>query len=113
MRSKATISQPLQVPMSTELDAESLETQLADLNRVMGLKLRGARTLSDRLHEYRESVFLARRLTRITCDLNLGVEAEGLRRRRPDAPALADLYDRLGFGPFLRRQSERLAQIPT
>jgi len=37
---------------------------------------------------------------------------EGLRRRRPDAPALADLYDRLGFGPFLRRQSERLAQIP-
>jgi hypothetical protein len=41
------------------------------------------------------------------------VEAEGLRRRRPDAPALSDLYDRLGFGPFLRRQGERLAQIPT
>jgi hypothetical protein len=27
-------------------------------------------------------------------------------------PALAELYDRLGFGPFLRRQGERLAQLP-
>src|SRR5882672_10962574 len=26
-------------------------------------------------------------------------------------PALAELYDRLGFGPFLRRQGERLAQL--
>jgi len=92
---------------------DSLDEMYADLSRVTGLKLRGARTLSERLHEYRESVFLARKLTRITCDLKLGVEAEGLRRRRPDAPALANLYDRLGFGPFLRRQSERLAQIPT
>jgi hypothetical protein len=41
-----------------------------------------------------------------------GVDIEGLRRRRPDAPALIDFYDRLGFGSFLRRQSERLAQIP-
>ena len=30
----------------------------------------------------------------------------------PDMPALSDLYDRLGFGPFLRRQGERLAQLP-
>jgi hypothetical protein len=30
----------------------------------------------------------------------------------PDLPALARLYDRLGFGPFLRRQGERLAQLP-
>ena len=26
--------------------------------------------------------------------------------------ALSTLYDRLGFGPFLRRQGERLAQLP-
>ena len=57
-------------------------------------------------------MFLARKLTHITCDMQLGVDVEGLRRRRPDAPALTDLYDRLGFGPFLRRQGERLAQIP-
>ena len=91
---------------------DSLDDLYANLPRVVGLKLRGARTLSDRLREHRESVFLARKLTHITCDMQLGVDVEGLRRRRPDAPALADLYDRLGFGPFLRRQSERLAQIP-
>ncbi|HEX4675370.1 MAG TPA: 5'-3' exonuclease H3TH domain-containing protein, partial [Steroidobacteraceae bacterium] len=91
---------------------DSLDDLYANLPRVLGLKLRGARTLSDRLREHRESVFLARKLTHITCDMQLGVDVEGLRRRRPDAPALTDLYDRLGFGPFLRRQGERLAQIP-
>jgi hypothetical protein len=53
-----------------------------------------------------DSVFLARKLTHITCDMQLGVDIEGLRHRRPDAPALADLYDRLGFGPLLRRSSQ-------
>jgi DNA polymerase-1 len=90
----------------------SLDHLYADLDRVPGLKLRGARTLSDKLRQHRESVFLSRKLTHITCDMQLGVDIEGLRRRLPDAPALADLYDRLGFGPFLRRQSERLAQLP-
>lgn len=92
---------------------DSLDDLYANLGRVTGLKLRGARTLSERLREHRESVFLARKLTRITCDMQLGIDPEGLRRRRPDAPALADLYDRLGFGPFLRQQSARLAQLPT
>jgi 5'-3' exonuclease len=91
---------------------DSLEELYADLDRVAGLKLRGARTLSEKLREHRESVFLARRLTQITCDMRLGVAMEDLRRRRPDAPALSELYDRLGFGPFLRRQGERLAQLP-
>jgi hypothetical protein len=68
--------------------------------------------LSERLHEYRESVFLARKLTHITCDMQLGVDIEGLRRRPPDTAALANLYDRAGFGPLLRRQGERLSQIP-
>jgi len=90
----------------------SLDHLYADLDRVPGLKLRGARTLSDKLRQHRDSVFLARKLTHITCDMQLGVDIEGLRRRLPDAPALADLYDRLGFGPFLRRQSERLGQLP-
>jgi DNA polymerase-1 len=91
---------------------DSLEELYGDLNRVAGLKLRGAHSLSEKLREHREAVFLARKLTHITCNMQLGVDVEGLRRRRPDAPALTDLYDRLGFGPFLRRQSERLAQLP-
>jgi 5'-3' exonuclease len=91
---------------------DTLEELYADLDRVVDLKLRGARTLRDKLREHRDSVFLARQLTHITCNMQLGVALEDLRRRRPDAPALTGFYDRLGFGPFLRRQSERLAQLP-
>jgi len=91
---------------------ESLDELYGDLSRVADLKLRGARTLSDRLREHRESAYLARQLTRITCDLELGVGADGLRRQRPDIGALGHFYDQLGFGPFLRRQGDRLAQLP-
>jgi len=90
----------------------SLDELYGDLARVALLPLRGAGTLGKRLTEHRESVYLARQLTRIACDLRLDVAAPGLRRRVPDMPALAQLYDRLGFGPFLRRQGERLAQLP-
>jgi DNA polymerase-1 len=90
----------------------SLEDLFAGLEGVLTLKLRGARELAERLRTHQESVFLARRLTRITCDMDLGVEVEGLRRRVPDIHALGGLYDHLGFGPFLRRQGERLAQLP-
>ena len=90
----------------------SLDELYADLERVAALKLRGAGTLGARLSAHRESVYLARRLTHIACDLPLGVGSEGLRRRVPDMLALAGFYDELGFGPFLRRQGERLAQLP-
>ena len=90
----------------------SLDGLYADLERVALLKLRGAGTLGARLSEHRESVYLARRLTHIACDLQIGVATEGLRRRAPDMPALSGFYDELGFGPLLRRQGERLAQLP-
>lgn len=90
----------------------SLDEIYADLARVARLKLRGAGTLGARLSEHRESAYLARRLTRISCDLSLGVEPLGLKRRLPDMPALSDFYDELNFGPYLRRQGERLAQLP-
>lgn len=90
----------------------SLEELYADLPGVARLKLRGAASLMARLGEHRDSVFLARQLTRILCNLRLDVADAVLRRRPPDLPALSELYDRLGFGPFLRRQGERLAQLP-
>jgi DNA polymerase-1 len=90
----------------------SLDELYADLERVACLPLRGAATLGARLAAHKDSAYLARRLTRIACDLSLGVSACALRRRMPDLPALGQLYDRLGFGPYLRRQGERLAQLP-
>jgi DNA polymerase I len=91
----------------------SLDELYADLERVALLKLRGAGTLGARLSQHRDSVYLARRLTHISCDLPLGgVATDSLRRRTPQMSALSDFYDELGFGPFLRRQGERLAQLP-
>jgi 5'-3' exonuclease len=90
----------------------SLDELYADLARVAHLPLRGAGTLGARLAAHKESVYLARQLTRIACNLSLGASAGTLRRRLPDLPALGELYDRLGFGPYLRRQGERLAQLP-
>jgi len=91
---------------------DSLDELYGDLERVAQLKIRGAGTLGARLAEHREAVFLARRLTRISCDLPLEVAAAGLTRCAPDLPALTRLYDTLGFGPFLRQQGARLAQLP-
>ena len=90
----------------------SLDEIFEDLGRVAQLKCRGAGTLAQRLAEHRESLYLSRRLTHIACNVNVGVGIEGLRRAPPDMRQLSGLYDQLGFGPFLRRQSERLAQLP-
>jgi 5'-3' exonuclease len=87
----------------------SIDDLYGQLGRVGSLGLRGGRELRQRLLEHRESVYLARRLTRIVCDMPLRVAPEDLRPRSPDLPALGAFYDRLGFGPLLRRQGERLA----
>jgi len=89
-----------------------LEDLYAGIERVARLKLRGALGLLERLRVHRDAAFLARRLTMITCDMPLAVDAAALRRRKPDSSALTSFYDHHGFGPLLRRQSERLAQIP-
>jgi DNA polymerase I len=88
----------------------SLDELYANIGRVATLGLRGGSALGERLAAHRESVFLARRLTRIVCDLPLGVSAADLEPRTPDLASLGVLYDRLGFGPLLRRQGERLAE---
>jgi DNA polymerase-1 len=89
-----------------------LEEIYTDLERVAQLKLRGAAAIVERLRAHRADAFLARDLTRIACDMPLEADAGSLRRRPPDARGLAGFYDQHQFGPSLRRQSERLAQIP-
>ena len=84
----------------------------SDLQRVAQLKLRGAGTLAQKLTEHRESVLSQPPLTRIACDLKLGTAQRGCGGACPNLAALDGLYDELGFGPFLRRQGERLAQLP-
>jgi DNA polymerase-1 len=90
----------------------SLEEIYGDLDRVHALNMRGAVALGARLREHREAAYLARQLTVIACNVPLGLGADGVRRRLPDLGALGSFYDRQGFGPFLRKQGERLAQLP-
>ena len=90
----------------------SVDELYGDLERVSGMKMRGAEALSERLREHREAAYLARQLTAIACDVPLGLGTDGVRRRLPDLAALASFYDVQQFGPFLRKQGERLAQLP-
>jgi 5'-3' exonuclease len=90
----------------------SLDAIYSDLEQVEKMKMRGAAAIGARLREHREAVYLARQLTGICCDMPLDVTAEALQRRLPDLPRISTFYDVQGFGPLLRRQSERLAQLP-
>jgi 5'-3' exonuclease len=90
----------------------SLDEIYSDLDRVDTLKMRGAPALGSRLRAHRDAAFLARRLTGIVCEVPLEGGSERLRRRLPDLARLASFYDKHRFGPFLRKQGERLAQLP-
>lgn len=90
----------------------SLDAIYSDLEQVGKMKMRGAAAIGTRLKEHRETAYLARQLTGICCDMPLDVTAEDLQRRLPDLPGIHSFYDVQGFGPLLRKQSERLAQLP-
>jgi len=87
---------------------ESLAHLYDDLDAVLKLKLRNAGFVAGQLRDYRESAFLARRLTEIACDMPLDVTLAGLERRPPDLSALDTFYDSVGFGRLLRNQAERI-----
>jgi DNA polymerase-1 len=90
----------------------SLEELYDNLDRVADIPVRGAGKLAAKLVEHRDAAFLARRLTEIACDMPLEIARAELARRAPDIAALSEFFDRHNFGPLLRRQAERLAQLP-
>ena len=89
----------------------SLDELYAGLERVAGLPIRGASKLAAKLHQHREAAYLARQLTAIACDMPLEFDTGALRPRAPDVAALGGFFDRIGFGPMLRRQAERVAAL--
>jgi DNA polymerase-1 len=91
----------------------SLEELYDNLALLPQLKMRRAGELPGILREHREAAFLARQLTSIVCDMPITVDATSLRRRGPDVVGLTEFFDRHNFGPMLRRQTERLAALPT
>ncbi len=89
----------------------SLEELYDNLEEVARLPIRGAAKLPQRLETYRDQAFLARRLTEIARDMPLAAERDSLRPRKPDLTSLEAFFDRHNFGPMLRRQSLRLAEL--
>jgi 5'-3' exonuclease len=89
---------------------ESLQHLYEEIDRVLELKLRNAGFVVGQLRDHRESVFLARQLTKIACDMPLAIDSRSLRRRSPDLAALNAFYDRVGFGRLLRNQAERIIE---
>ena len=89
----------------------SLDDLYAGLERLADLGLRGTAALASRLLQHREAAYLARRLTHIACDVAVGLEDGGV-RRRPQLDTLGSFFDQQRFGPMLRRQAQRLAELP-
>jgi len=91
----------------------SLDELYANLDKVPGLKLRGAAAVAARLLAHKEAAYLARRLTGIVCDMPLDCTLDGLKPGLPDGPGLEAFFDRQGFGTLLRRQARRIAEVRT
>ena len=91
----------------------SLDELYGDLARLLRIeKIRGPVALRARLNEHRERAYLARQLTGIACDVPIEGGSDAVRRRLPDFEGLEDFYDHQRFGPVLRNQARRLAQLP-
>ena len=86
----------------------SLDELYANLERVAGLKLRGAGGVAAKLLAHKDAAYLARRLTGILCDIPLQAHVDDLRRRPPDGTRLQCFFDDHGFGSILRQQARRI-----
>jgi 5'-3' exonuclease len=91
----------------------SLDELYDNLERVAGMKLRGAAAVAARLLAHKEAAYLARKLTGIVCDMPLEFTLDQLKRKAPDHVRLTEFFDRHGFGNILRQQSRRIAGAHT
>ncbi|HEX4241780.1 MAG TPA: 5'-3' exonuclease H3TH domain-containing protein [Steroidobacteraceae bacterium] len=87
----------------------SLDELYANLERIPGMKLRGAASVAAKLLAHKETAYLARRLTGIVCDIPLEASVDDLKPRRPDGARLGHFFDTHRFGNILRQQARRIA----
>jgi 5'-3' exonuclease len=87
----------------------SLDDLYENLHRVPELKLRGGAAVAARLLAHKEAAYLARRLTRIVCDMPLDASLDDLKPRSQDRAGLDGFFDTHGFGNILRQQARRIA----
>ena len=88
---------------------ENLEQLWERLDEVAFLRIRGARTLADKLRTHRDDARMFRRITGIVTDMPGLAEEPSLQRRPVQQETLNRLFDELSFGSFLRQRCLRLA----
>ncbi len=87
----------------------SLDDLYENLHLVPGLKLRGGAAVAARLRAHKEAAYLARRLTRIDCNMPLEATLDDLKLKPQDSAKLNRFFDTQGFGNILRQQARRIA----
>lgn len=90
---------------------DSLDALLERVDEVAFLRFRGAAQAAAKLRLHREQALLCRRLTTISLAAPLGDAAPAFPRAAADAEALADLCERLRFGPLTRRRLHAAAGL--
>lgn len=88
---------------------DTLDEIYERLDEIPYLRIRGAKSLRDKLKRHRDDALLARELVTIACDIPLDVNTEDLLWQGPNMPVLEPMFDELRFGPILRRQCRELA----
>ncbi|MDY0250545.1 MAG: DNA polymerase I [Pseudomonas sp.] len=88
----------------------------ANLDKVAGLSIRGAKTLAAKLLENRDMAYLSRRLATIKTDVELDLNIDDMHMQPSDDEILMELYQRLEFKSWqdeIRRRSGTAAGKPT
>ncbi|TBU74305.1 DNA polymerase I [Pseudomonas daroniae] len=78
-----------------------LDVLYANLDKVPGLPIRGAKTLPAKLEEHREMAYLSYQLATIKLDVPLDLDCSKLHPGEPDIDALIPLYEELEFKSWL------------
>jgi DNA polymerase-1 len=78
-----------------------LDVIYANLDKVPGLPIRGAKGLPAKLVEHREMAYLSYQLATIKTDVPLNIEIDSLHPGEPDQAALVELYGQLEFKNWL------------
>lgn len=84
-----------------------LDSLYARLEEIAWLKIRGARTLAEKLRRHEAEARLARRLTGLETAVDTVVDDPRTERTTGDADALDAVLDALGFGRPLRERLQR------
>jgi 5'-3' exonuclease len=88
---------------------DSLQDIYAQIDKVAGLKIRGAARVQRLLREHKEDAMLARRLTGIVTDADMKSDVQDVLRRSVSADDVAVVCEQLGLGRMTQARLLRLS----